>query len=438
MIELKDEYLYNFDRAAKLIKSNNDFRIFSHYDADGISSAIIIVEMLRRENKKFHLTFLKSFDPEVIRESKNKILLISDLGADGIKEFNSETTILVDHHTSPTSEDKKFIDLNPRSYGYDGSREACSSTVAFLTSLFIDEKNEDLFPFFISGLIGDKQDVGGYYGINLEIVKHYGKNYFSKKDLNIDGDNVLDAIYYSTDPYFDGLSGERENSKEFLIKLGIDPASKIEDLNGDMKTKLTDALMINLLKGKTAKEGYDSLVTNKYFFDKIAMSDHLLSSYIDYSGRNDEMGLPVSWVLGNQDALDSMRNIWISFKEDVLSEIKNARNNIKKLNNIQYFHVNSPSLAGTAAGICMLYLFDKDKPTIALYSNKSIKVSSRATWELVNRGVDLSVAVSKAASEVGGHGGGHNIASGAEIPLDKENEFLNKLDKIVGDQIGNT
>jgi len=438
MIELKDEYLSNFKKAAESIRNNDNFRIFSHYDADGISSAIIISETLKRINKRFHLTFLKSFDSEIIKESEGKPLIISDLGADGIEFFNNELTILIDHHTPPSIEPKRILDLNPRTYGYDGSREACSSSVAFITSILVDERNSDLFPFFISGTIGDKQDIGDYYGINSRIIEEFGKNFQFKKDLNLDGENIIDAIYYSTDPYFNGLSGERESCKVFLNTLGIDPDIKIGNLSDEIKTRLADALMIKLLRGNTAKEGFDSLVINKYFFKSLGLSDHLLSTYIDYAGRSGEMGLPVSWVMGNEEALESLRRIWISFKEEILSEIKRAINDLKIRKNIQYFHVNSQSLAGTTAGICMLYLFEKDKPTIALYKNKNVKVSSRATWDLIDRGVDLSLAVSKAASEVGGHGGGHNIASGGEIPFDKEEEFLDKLDKIIGDQLGNS
>lgn len=438
MIELKDEYIFNFNKAAQLVRNSDDFRIFSHYDADGISSAIIIVETLRRLGKRFHLSFLKSFDVDIIKEGLNKTLILSDIGADGIAFFNMESTILIDHHTSPALDEKKIIDLNPRSYGYDGSREACSSTVAFLLSLNIDDENRDLFPYFISGIIGDKQDVGGYYGINSRIIESYGNLYPVKKDLNIDGESIFDALYYSTDPYFNGLSGEMENVRGFLADLGIDGDSRLEDLNDDNRTKLSDHLMLVLLRGNTANEGLESLVTDKYFFKSLGMTGHLLSSYIDYAGRSGEMGLPLSWMMGNDEALDNLKKIWISFKEDILKEVKTAIKDAKKMKYIQYFHVNSPSLAGTVAGICMLYLLEKDKPTIGIYKNKNIKISSRATWDLVRRGIDLSKAISMAASEVGGHGGGHDIASGGEIPFDKEDEFLQILDKIIGDQLGNT
>lgn len=58
----------------------------------------------------------------------------------------------------------------------------------------------------------------------------------------------------------------------------------------------------------------------------------------------------------------------------------------------------------------------------------------RGTRELVDMGLDLSTAMRDAGSIVGGHGGGHPVASGATIPKGKETEFLKIVDGIVGEQ----
>jgi nanoRNase/pAp phosphatase (c-di-AMP/oligoRNAs hydrolase) len=41
----------------------------------------------------------------------------------------------------------------------------------------------------------------------------------------------------------------------------------------------------------------------------------------------------------------------------------------------------------------------------------------------------------QAAAEVGGNGGGHNIASGATVPKGKEEKFLTLVDAIVAGQL---
>ena len=63
------------------------------------------------------------------------------------------------------------------------------------------------------------------------------------------------------------------------------------------------------------------------------------------------------------------------------------------------------------------------------------KVSARATRGLVAAGVDLATGLREAASEVGGNGGGHNIASGATVPKGKEEKFLGLVDEIVARQL---
>jgi RecJ-like exonuclease len=40
-----------------------------------------------------------------------------------------------------------------------------------------------------------------------------------------------------------------------------------------------------------------------------------------------------------------------------------------------------------------------------------------------------------ASEEKGGKGGGHNIAAGAQVPLDKIDDFIKKADELVGRQL---
>jgi single-stranded DNA-specific DHH superfamily exonuclease len=64
-----------------------------------------------------------------------------------------------------------------------------------------------------------------------------------------------------------------------------------------------------------------------------------------------------------------------------------------------------------------------------------VKISARGNKLLISAGLDLSVALRKAAEAVGGVGGGHSIASGASIPPGSEERFLAIVDEIVGEQI---
>ena len=84
----------------------------------------------------------------------------------------------------------------------------------------------------------------------------------------------------------------------------------------------------------------------------------------------------------------------------------------------------------------MQYIGDPTKPTIGVgTTDDNAKVSSRANWQLIDDGLDLSIAMREAAESVGGRGGGHRIAAGGSFPKERETTFLMNLNQIVGDQL---
>jgi RecJ-like exonuclease len=71
----------------------------------------------------------------------------------------------------------------------------------------------------------------------------------------------------------------------------------------------------------------------------------------------------------------------------------------------------------------------------AYTENGDVKVSARATQVLIDKGLNLSSALKQAAKELGGAGGGHDIAAGATIPKGKEEEFLEIVEKEIKNQL---
>lgn len=438
MISLNEAYSSKFEEARRLLQREDFFRIFSHYDADGVSSALILAETLRRMGKGFHLSFLRSMEREVIGEAQDYPIILSDLGSDVERDFGSKPVVIVDHHMLSKPGSSKGISLNPREYGYDGTKEACSSTVAFLLSMGIASSNHDLFPAFLAGVIGDKQNVGGFSGINGKIVEELRGMYPSSKDLSLSGKSISEAIYLSIEPYFNGLSGNLEASRYLLEHEGIDPDAPVSGLRTDEKEKVVDLLTTQLIKQNVAREGYETLVSDIFNFKTYGLTGNQLSDYFDAAGRSGRMGLPTSWFMGNDEAMDEMYNLSTSLRKEALEQIKKSYDSRKEMKSFHLIYVDSPYLAGVAASVMMIYLVNGNKPVIALYRNKGTKISGRATRKLVSGGVNLSSAIGDAASKAGGHGGGHNIAAGGEIPFDREEEFLEYLDKGLGEQIGDT
>jgi len=63
------------------------------------------------------------------------------------------------------------------------------------------------------------------------------------------------------------------------------------------------------------------------------------------------------------------------------------------------------------------------------------KISARSTDIGVHKGINLGVIMRLAAEPLGGKGGGHNIAAGGQVPLDKAEEFVKAANMLVGKQL---
>ncbi len=113
---------------------------------------------------------------------------------------------------------------------------------------------------------------------------------------------------------------------------------------------------------------------------------------------------------------------------------------ITPLNHLQYFDAGDrilDTIVGIVAGMSF-QMADRSKPILAFARDGSgnLKVSARGTQDLVQSGLNLAEALSEAAAQVNGIGGGHNVAAGATIPVEAKEEFLDLMDSAVGRQLG--
>jgi RecJ-like exonuclease len=113
---------------------------------------------------------------------------------------------------------------------------------------------------------------------------------------------------------------------------------------------------------------------------------------------------------------------------------------VKELENLQYIHVGGrypDTIVGIGAGMALSKL-NSAKPILIMCEvpeDKALtKVSMRTNERVVEKGVDLQQALNDASTEYGGGGGGHRIAAGAYIPKTAEEEFVNRVNKILGEQ----
>ncbi len=302
----------------------------------------------------------------------------------------------------------------------------------------IDEDNWDLAALALAGCIGDKQHINGLAGFNASMVEDAQKRGIVKvtDTLNLNGTTVMRALVEGLDPFICGMSGREDRVADFLKKMMFDPDTKIQDLDDDRRRLLASAVIVKLLAQGVRPERAEGFVTKRFWLPHWNLYAGDLSNYVNACGRMKQMGTGLALCLGDEKALSEAIALRKAYKDELRTGLLSLESQgAHEMEHIQFFYTENPSLAGANAGLGMMYILNQGKPTFTLsVTEKETKVSSRGTNHLISKGLDLASACRAAAEKVGGRGGGHPIASGATIPLGKEEAFLALLDDIIGQQ----
>jgi RecJ-like exonuclease len=445
--DIPKDMILRLNAAKEMVLSENStLRIISHYDADGICAAAIICQALSRESRKFHVTLtsnLSSDYVDLMAREEYPITIFCDMGSGQLESLSKlkGRVIILDHHI-PQGDSEELVHVNSNLFDIAGTDEICASSLAFLFSIVISQNNWDLACVAVAGCIGDKQHLNGMKGFNSYLVSEAAKKGVleEKKTVKLDAGRLKKSMVEGLDPFIRDMSGREEGVSEFLKNLNLDPDMNVEDLDDSQKRILSSAIIIKLLAQGTRSERAEDFITTKYWLPSWNLYATDLSNYVNSAGRMGEMGTGLALCLGDETALKISKGLRKEYKDELRQGmLKLESKGTDKLDNLQFFYIENPSLAGAHAGLGMMYLFDQEKPTIALsILENETRVSSRGTKYLVDKGLDLSVALREAAAEVGGSGGGHPVASGATIPKGKEDAFLEVVDYIVGKQLGDS
>ncbi|MCL4344948.1 MAG: DHH family phosphoesterase [Candidatus Thermoplasmatota archaeon] len=438
---LTPDFLEILKKGQSFFQSFDYFRILVHYDGDGTSSAIILTRLMQRYNKKFHLGFIRELSEDGFSkrylEERSIPTIFVDCGSDQLRFLPEDTSnvMVLDHHFYSTSPEWA-ININARDYNIDGTREACGATMAFIFAAFIDDKNaEDLLPFMISGCISDKQDMGGFRGVNKKLIEVYGKNIEKKRGLNLHGESVRDSIVFSLDPFFKDLSGSNNSVNTLLNDLGIDGDKKLNALTGEETRRLGLYLSYKLASQGCQSEAMSYLETDEYYFEN-GFASNELSLIIDANGKNGENATPVEYFLGNNSLKNALIENKKIYQTRLIDYVMRSYKSMEIEKNLQFFYAPGSEMAGAISGILMLYLADQTRPIIGFNAGETFTlISSRGTRKMVEKGLNLSKVMKECTAEVGGSGGGHDIAAGGSIPRGTERQFIEIADKMIGKQL---
>lgn len=444
-LNLSKSFSESLDKAVEIFRSTPGFiRIVSHYDPDGMTAAALLTRAMMREGRQFHVSLTSKLDPDFfdsLADEKPDILIMADMGAGNIGAFAAFgcPVIVLDHHFSEDEGADNVTHVNPHLFGLNGAKEACGATLSLAFATTLESDNWDLASLAVAGAVGDRQNLGGFRGLNEDICQVAKDKNILKPEMLLDlrGQTIYESLMHYPEPYFAGLTGNKRAIKKFLKAFGLDEESKLKDLETAALKRITSELAIRLLKQGAAPEAIDQLVSNRFWLYGQGMYADELVAILNACSRQGKLGVGLSAALGSASDIEAAMDIRDRHKAWILETMQKVeKNGPKTLKHIQYFHVGESTYTGVIGGLAALYIFDRTKPTFGLYTGEEqTHISARAPKALVARGLDLGAACSEISSQVGGTGGGHNIASGAKVPSKNEKAFLKLMDRAVGKQL---
>src|ERR687887_845230 len=226
------------EKINSVIENGNQISIISHLDADGIASASIISTSLARLGANCSVRTVSDMTLNVIEQMRyenHDFYIITDLGAGMANELLKaldKKWVIIDHHQIPKQEiAAEYTDqiLNAWKYDINGGNEICAGGMAYMVANALDRKNKDLSSIAIVSAIGDRQDQGdkkSLIGLNLEIVKIAQSLGLISIDLDLmltgrETRPLHEALAYTSFPYIDGLTWNREACHALLKNAGL-------------------------------------------------------------------------------------------------------------------------------------------------------------------------------------------------------------------------
>ncbi|MCQ2052813.1 MAG: DHH family phosphoesterase [archaeon] len=442
-MDVPSKLTFRLSRAVDIVRNHDFIQVYSHYDADGLSAASIVAKVLIRAGKEFRITIFTSLEEEsvrVIKECAYDCILITDLGASYIKELEelNKSVIVLDHHVIHEDSDKVCY-VNPHLVGIDGSSGACGATMAFLFGISMDPDNWDLVQIAFIGITGDKQHLRGISGLNLYLLNEGMKrNFITQCEGSlIPPGQISKSLFYSTEPYIRGISGNKVEVDVFLKSVHISGDKDLKTMTKNEKRILSSIIAMKLIEQGVTLQAMIEVSRTRYYLKDWQMDAESMAELLDACGRMSTQGTGIAMCIGSNDDLLKAVELKDQYSKNLIdATLKIDREGIKELENLQYFDSTETGLTGVLCHIVMYYIGKPSKPTIGIHrSSVKTKLSGRATYELLDRGVDLSLALSESTKIFGGEGGGHNIASGGSIKPGTEEDFIKNLNMIIGDQL---
>ena len=418
------------------LSKDKSIKIISHFDTDGICSAVIFSRAMERWGKEFSLKIVKNLDEQFVKSLEGEdILIFLDLGSGSLnyfKEMKNEIFIF-DHHEIVDESPSNVILINSSSHF--GDEPLSGAAICYLFARELSSENKDLATLAIIGMVGDlhEKNIGKVFG---EIIKD-SETTIKKGLLIYPSTRPLDrALEYCSNPFIPGVTGNRSGVLGLLRDAEINfedgRYKALYELDEKEMRKLITSVMIRCANGSKAEEMIGNLFLVK-FFNKLEDAREL-SALINACSRMGYPEVSLGFCLGNKKFREGAEKIYIEYKQSLVSALRYV-DNLEKINGKGYVIINGQdkikdTIIGTVASIISHSpSCSEGNIVIALaYNENGIKVSARLSGR---EGRNVREVLSKVVIPLGGEVGGHPRAAGCLISRENEGAFISEVQKVL-------
>jgi len=415
-------------------------KVISHNDTDGITSAAIFSRALQRWNKHFSLEIVKNLEKEYIKKLPDShVLIFLDLASGSLPELAEKQTeiFILDHHEIPSSQGTPQIPKNIRLINplLSEQENIAASAICYMFAKTLSEKNKDLSTLAVIGMIGDMFE------------KHIGKTY---SDILKDSQVLIKKgllLYPATRPidrvlensfsmYIPGVTGSFKGVLELLRDSGIEKApntntyKSIAELTEEEMSALGTSIMLRNIQKKEISEIMGNIFLIK-FFNRMEDAREL-SALINACSRMDCPETSLGLCLGNKEIKKEAEKTYTKYRKTISSALGQIQK-LDKISGKNYTIINAQdkikdTIIGTIASIMSFSsIYPEGTVIITMaYNEDKIKVSARLSGR---KGRNVREVLHKATIPLKGEVGGHPSAAGCLIPIEKETQFIENLQK---------
>ncbi len=463
---LSEEFKRAVKEASGIIKEaveeEKSIFVISHIDADGIASAGIMGRALHALGARYSVRCISYIDKENLKETFGKnadLYVFTDIGGSYIdlidRESEGKEVVVIDHHQPLRgSQGKNLLHVNPHIFGMDGSIDVSGAGMTYLVAREIvpPHLRGYLVSLAVVGALGDMQDKKNrrLVGLNREFAEEGEKLGYLKREHDLlfygrETRPIHKAIARTMNPFLPGLTGNEKACLELVQRAGIRVKEggrwkSLADLSEEEKEMLYNEIASYLLKN-VLKAGSDvpSLVGEIYTLVReraILRDGREFSTLLNACGRSGNVDLGIAIAMGDRGrALEEAGKVLAEYRRQVASAVnavlKHSEKRIELKEGILFVHgegIIDEEISGTVSTI-ISNLYREKVPIVLITNAKNAqkKISVRVPISLVKKGMNAGLMMKEVASSVGGLGGGHDVAAGAVIPIEKEEEFVEKV-----------